>query len=92
MHNDPVIDLRLLAARAEALGHVGDVKRRDFEGDIPPKFYVTCSCGYAARVRRTEKTALEALVFHLGKSVTEHGGIREINGVSSPRKRSAQAI
>lgn len=79
------LDLRLLAQRAFDLGHALDVQRRDFdEFDAPPKFYVTCSCGYAARVRRTEKAALEAGVFHLGKAVGETDGFRALNGVSVP--------
>ena len=85
-----VLDLRLLVNRAADLGHRGDIERRDFPDGVQPKFYITCSCGYAARVRRTEKSAIDALVFHLGKAVGEHGGIREVNGVSSPR-RSARS-
>lgn len=86
------VDLSLLAKRAKELGHEPDVKRRDFpEYDAPPKFYMTCTCGYQAVVRRTEKTALEAVVFHLGKVVGEADGFRGINGVSSrPNARLAQ--
>ena len=79
-----------LAQQARELGHVVEATRRDFdEYDVPPKFYVRCSCGYEARVRRTEKGALEAAAFHIGKAVGEAGDLRErmrrLNGVSPTR-------
>lgn len=86
--NGMALDLRLLSARARELGHELQVDRRDFpEFDAPPKFYVSCSCGYRAIVRRTEKTALEAAVFHLGKAVGSRDGLAAINGVSVPGKK-----
>ena len=85
--------MAVLAQQARELGHVLDVTRRDFdEYDVPPKFYVRCSCGYEARVRRTEKAALETAAFHIGKAVGEAGQLREhlervrrLNGVSPTR-------
>lgn len=89
-------DLTALAARAAELGHSCEVTRRDFpQYDAPPKFYVRCICGYTAVTRRTEKTAVEAVVFHLGKAVGEVDGVngfayvrRVDNGVSAAAVRN----
>jgi len=82
--------MRELAEAARALGHVLEVDRRDFdEFDAPPKFYVTCSCGYVATVRRTERTALEVAAWHIGKAVGESGEIFRRNGAVSPRAARA---
>jgi hypothetical protein len=79
-------NMQELAEAARALGHVLEVERRDFdEYDAPPKFYVRCSCGYAANVRRTERTAYETAAWHIGKVVGESGDIFRRNGVVLPR-------
>lgn len=48
-------------------GHAFDVRRRDFPDrpGVPPKLYLTCSCGYVAAVRRTERAVVEAGAAHL---------------------------
>jgi hypothetical protein len=90
LENVPRRSMRELAEDARALGHTLHVDRRDFdEYDAPPKFYVTCTCGYAATVRRTEKAALEVAAWHIGKAVGESGEIFRRNGVVSPRAARA---
>lgn len=77
--------LENLVARATELGHVVDVQRRDFpEYDVPPKFYLTCACGWKfGHQVRTETNAIRLVVFHLGKAVGEADGIPSLKNLRS---------
>lgn len=60
---------QLLAAREQ--GHVLSVEvrtRPDFP-DAPPKWFVSCSCGYQAAARRSRSAANGAMAVHLAKAI-----------------------
>lgn len=58
--------------QALELGHEPFLDRRTFaEAGVPPKIRLRCSCGYESTWRRSEKAALGALVWHLGKVLGE---------------------
>ena len=82
--------MRELAEVARALGHVLEVDRWDSPTESQPsRFVVKCACGYTSTVRRTERTALETVAWHMGKVVGESGEIFRRNGVVSPRAAGA---
>ena len=70
---------------AKRLGHELRLVRREFEGDIPPKIRLVCTCGYESTWRRSEKAAMGTLVWHLGKVLGEsdrHAAERSRNGLA----------
>ena len=56
---------------AARLGHELSYVRREFEGDIPPKIKVKCTCGYESTWRRSEKAVGGTMAWHLGKVLAE---------------------
>jgi hypothetical protein len=82
---------------AKRLGHELSVVRRDFPEfpDAPPKFRLTCTCGYESRQMRSEKATLGTLIWHVGKVLGEadektsrHAAEMRRNGLV-PRQSSA---
>lgn len=57
--------------RAAQLGHVLSLEVREFpEYDVPPKFIVTCSCGWSfGRMIRSRRTASEWGTRHLREAL-----------------------
>ena len=75
---------------AKRLGHELSLVRREFEGDIPPKIRLVCTCGYESTWRRSEKAALGVLIWHLGKVLGEsdrHAQEKARNGIGSTSLR-----
>ncbi len=75
------MQLKSLLARAQELGHVPHIEVKGPPPALPKghpestdRFYVTCSCGYQAAKRRTQKTAVEVVLWHPGKAVGEVDG------------------
>lgn len=79
-------------ARAAELGHVMAVTRRGpwpELGDPHQKIYVTCSCGYEARVRRSESAAKNVVAWHIGKAIGQADA--PTNGTAPPPSSRAKA-
>lgn len=73
-----------IMARAAELGHVMAVRRRGpWPNDPHQKIYVSCSCGYDARVRRSEAAAKQVVAWHLGKVIGE--AVDQTNGQEAAR-------
>ncbi len=67
---------------ARELGHELSVLRRDFpEWNVPPKFFLTCTCGYKATAKRSQKALAGVLIWHVGKVL----GAREESPVNMRR-------
>ncbi len=85
-----------IATRAAELGHVPDIEVRGpwpEHGDIHPKYYCSCSCGWKFKaVVRSEKNAMRWVVAHISVAVGENDGLvrkgftseMQKNGLASP--------
>lgn len=61
--------LQLAAERGHELSVV-ERTRPDFP-DAPPKYFVTCKCGYAAAARRSRSAANSVMAWHLGQVIAD---------------------
>lgn len=65
---------------AHDLGHdlTVDTRIREDFPDAPPKFWVSCTCGYKSTVRRSYVACNGVLAWHLGKAI----GAANLDGVA----------
>ena len=79
---------------AQQAGHELSVVTRTFpeHPEAPPKFYVSCTCGWQGKVVRSYRAASGSMAWHLGKVLAEAQELARAqrnNGVSQTRPRPA---
>lgn len=68
--------LQLAAEHGHELSVI-ERRRPDFP-EAPPKYWVTCTCGYTSAARRSRSALNSAMAIHLARAIA--GDSRAVNG------------